>query len=775
MLSRTCFLAWLFFFFLTAEAGAQGSRISGFVIDKVSGEKLIGCYISTEDWLSGTTTNEYGFFSFRIREDFSGKIIVSHIGYGNRSISLDSLAPGELVIFLEPNSEIPEVTIVQTVPPSLDLSGRIGLNPREINRMPAFFGERDILRSLQFKPGVQMGKEGSTGIIVRGGGPDQNLFLVDGVPLYYVQHLGGLLSTFNPDAMNTAYFIKSGFPAHLGGRLSSVTDIRLKDGNKDDLRGSWSVGTIAFTGTVEGPLGENTTFLVSGRRCNIDLFTRVLSLLDSDGSGMAGYTFYDASAKIKHTLNARNSLYVTLFSNRDRVFLRFWDRDTTENLKRSFRNTLEWGNHLGSLRLNHVYDHRNIGDISVSGSFFSYSNVVDVSAESNGIILRQNGFKNGTTIRELHFRYDHQYYFSNKIHLRMGGDFSLHTFEPFNTVIGAGNDYFLQSLPEFNSYLESIITPFSQLKINAGVRNSLIWYEDLTRNIIEPRVALKYEIIHGIWSIRTSYSRMSQPIHLVSDNSGGIPVDMWTPSSGFIPVELSDEVSIGMEYSLSGEKNLSFQLEGFLKKQDNLVELNPGSNIYAVLSSPARSLTNGGTGSIAGVEFLAEKMEGVVTGWISYMFIRNRRLFEGINEGRSYPYIYEKPHNLYVVLMTKVSENINISAAWQLTSGNSLTLPAGKFTVPVIYDQEFPVYGEAHLYGPKNSVRLEPYHRLDLSVDFHKELKRGHRVFNLSLINAYNKQNPFFLFYMNNDKGESALHQLCLFPIIPSVSYRYEF
>jgi hypothetical protein len=775
MLKGKYIIVSLLFFSCFSRVTGQDTRISGFVVDKTTGEKLIGCYILTEDKLSGTSTDEYGFFSFDISDYSAGQIIVSHIGYESRSISIDSLTVGGAIVFLETNFEIPEVSIIQTVPPSLSLSGRVDINPKEINRMPAFFGERDILRSLQFKPGIQMGKEGSTGIVVRGGGPDQNLFLVDGVPLYYVQHLGSLLSTFNPDAVNAAYFIKSGFPAHLGGRLSSVTDIRLKDGNMDDLSGTLSVGTVAIKGTIEGPLGDNTSFLISGRRCNLDLFTRVVSLLESDGKGMAGYTFYDANLKIKHKLNSNNSLYVTLFSNRDRVFLRFWDKDSTENLKRSFRNILEWGNHFTSFRLNHIYNHKNISDLSISYSLFRYSNTVENSVESDGIELIQNGFKNGTSIQELLFRYDHNYYYNNRFTFKFGSDFRFHAFRPFNSDIGIGLHHSLQSLPEFNSYLEAFITPFSRLTINTGIRYSILWYDERTTSVIEPRLSLKYEIIHDRLDIRTSYSRMSQPVHLVSDNSGGIPVDIWIPSSNYIPVELSDQVNIGVDYCISKAKKLCFQFDGFIKKQHNLIELLPGNNIYSILNSPAESLTTGGKGSILGFELLAEKKAGSFTGWISYMYIRNHRIFEGINEGMSYPYIYEKPHNLYVVLMTKLSENISISAAWQLTSGNSYTLPVGKFSVPVIYDLEDPIYGEAHIYGPKNSTRLKPYHRLDLSIDFHKKLKKGQRIFNISLFNAYNKQNPFFLFYMNNDHEESVLHQLCLFPIIPSLSYRYEF
>ena len=775
MLNSKHILLWFLFFYCFSKVSAQDTRISGIVVDKTTGEKLIGCYISSVDRSSGTSTNEYGFFSFDIGNSSIEQIIISHVGYASRNISCDSLAAGGEAIFLEPDLEIPEVTIIQTVPPSLSLSGRVDINPKEINRMPAFFGERDVLRSLQFKPGIQMGKEGSTGIVVRGGGPDQNLFLVDGVPLYYVQHLGSLLSTFNPDAVNTAYFIKSGFPAHFGGRLSSVTDIRLKDGNQDDLTGSISVGTVAIKGTIEGPLGENTSFLVSGRRCNIDLFTRILSLLDSDGKGMTGYTFYDASLKIKHELDKNNALYVTLFSNKDRVFLRFWDKDSVENLKYTFRNNLDWANHFGSLRLNHIYDHKNIADLSISYSLFRYANIVEHTAKSDGIETIQNGFRNGTSIREFLFRYDHHYYYNNHVSVRFGGNFNFHAFKPINNVEGIGLDHIHQSLPEFNSYLESLITPLSRLRINTGIRYSIFWYDELTRSIIEPRLSIKYEIIHDKLNIGASYSRMSQPVHLVSDNSGGIPVDMWIPSSDFIPVELSDQVSIGMDYCISKVDNFCFQFNGFIKKQHNLIELHPGNNIYGVLNSPEESLTTGGMGSIIGFELLAEKKVGSFTGWISYMYIRNHRVFEGINEGMSYPYIYEKPHNLYMVLMMRLSKNISISAAWQLTSGNSFTLPIGKFTVPVIYDLEDPIYGVAHIYGPKNSIRLKPYHRLDLSVDFYKKLKKGQRIFNVSLINAYNKQNPFFLFYMNNDQEESVLYQLCLFPIIPSLSYRYEF
>ncbi len=754
---------------------AQVISVGGFVIDKNTGEKLIGCNVVVKNELIGTSTNEYGFFSIRIPDLDSRQIVISYVGYESQIIDIDSLEGGLSEIELEPNLEIPEVAVKRSVPHSLDLASIIVINPKEINRMPSFFGERDILRTLQLKPGVQMGKEGSSGIIVRGGGPDQNLFLVDDVPLYYVQHMGNLLSTFNPDAVNSAYFIKGGFPARYGGRLSSVTDIRLKDGSKNDLKGTWTIGTIAFKGTLEGPLNDKTTFLVSGRRCNLDLFTRVLSLWDSEGKGMAGYTFYDANLKVKHQLNEKNALFLTLFSNKDRVFLRFWDKDTIEDIKFTYKNILDWGNHFASVRLNHLYNEKHISDLSVSYSVFNYFNKVELEAESEERELSYYGLNNGTSIHELLVRYDHSYHHNNTLSFRFGAGYNLHRFRPYNnhTVdsLASGATY----MPEIYSYFETSFSPMARIKMNAGLRNTTLWHDGTINSKIEPRISLKGLVIPGILDITVSYSRMSQAVHLVSDNSGGIPVDMWIPVSTYAPTEYSDQVSLGAKWRVSETKDISILIEGFLKKQKNLVELLPGNNIFYVLEKPQESMSNGGTGSIYGVEFSVEKNTGLITGWISYMYIRNFREFKDINQGVRYPYIYEKPHNLYMVLMTKLNENINFSASWQITSGNSFTLPVGKYTVPVIHFMENPMTGEAHIYGPKNSTRLKPYHRMDVSFDFHKKLRKGSRVFNISLYNVYNKQNPFFLFYMNNEAGESTLHQLCLFPILPSISYRYNF
>ncbi len=680
-----------------------------------------------------------------------------------------------ILISLEPNLEIPELIVYNSKSGNLETASTLNISPSEINRMPSFFGERDILRTIQLKPGVQMGKEGSTGLVVRGGGPDQNMYVVDGVPLYYVQHMGNLLSTFNADAIKSATIIKGGFPARYGGRLSSITDIRIKDGNNKVMKGSFTLGMIAVKGYLEGPINDKTTYLLSARRCNLDLITRPLSLLQSDGEGMAGYTFYDANLKIRHQVDQKNALYVSLFTNRDKLFLRFWDNDTIANKDYNFSNILHWGNYSATVRWNHVYNSNHIGDFSVSHSFFNYSHSIKLKAESQDNPLFSHEVSNGTSINESIAKYEHNYYFNNKLTLRFGGGLALHHFNPHKNITGDSIRNNPSIIPELNGYLEVIYCPIQRIKLNLGYRHTIQLMEGNWMYTPEPRISLLTRIIPDHLNLSISYSRMSQNVHLISDNSGGIPVDIWLPASNTLPQESSDQVSLGISHHFAPKYGLSLSLEGFIKKQNNLVELRPGNNILYVLNNTEKSLSTGGTGSIYGLDFSLEKKRGSFTGWISYMYIINRRQFDDINQGKTYPYIYDKPHNLSVIVMTKLSNRIRLSASWQISSGNLFTLAEGEYTVPVIYFGAQSINGEAHLYGEKNSTRLNPYHRLDVSLDFHKRLINGTRIFNISLYNAYNKQNPFFLFYMKNDNGESTLRQLCMFPLIPSLSYRYDF
>lgn len=766
----------LFFFIWVHQLSfSQTRNISGFVVDERSGEKLIGCNVILKSTSKGTSTDEYGYFHLDYSENGPDHIAISYVGFTTREIEVCEVIDSIIVVELSPSMEIPEVSVHRSVPQSLETASLITINPTEVNRMPSFFGEKDIFKTMQLKPGVQMGKEGSTGMIVRGGGPDQNQFLVDGVPLYYIQHLGNLLSAFNPDAVNAAYLIKGGFPAHYGGRLSSITDIRLKDGNNNGFTGSWTLGTLAFKGSLEGPIGDKTTFFLSGRRCNLDLITRVLSLIQSDGEGMAGYTFYDANLKIKHQVDKQNTLYLTMFSNRDKVFLRFWENDTLAENRFTFKSILNWGNHFASLRFNHVYNNKHTGDFSLSHSFFHYSNTISLIAKAHDQVLFDHTIINGTSINESLTRYEHNFFFSNTLRFRFGGGLNMHRFNPSRNFSGDTLWSAVSFIPEIYTYLVADYSPADFLKINAGFRNTLSKGKEQIFFSPEPRISVKSQLIPDQLSLTLSYSRMSQLVHLVSDNSGGIPVDIWLPATKYLPPEISDQLSLGLAYQFPGPQGFSFNLEGFVKQQKNLIELRPGNNIFYVLDKPEESIANNGTGTIHGVECAIAKEYGKLTGWLNYMYIRNRRQFDVINQGISYPYIYDKPHNLSAVLLTELNKNISLSVSWQISSGNLFTLPIGKYSVPDIYFSEESIDGEAHLYGSKNSTRLTPYHRLDLSLDFFKKLNQGTRIFNISLFNAYNKQNPFFLFYMENEHGETKLHQLSLFPLIPSFSYRYDF
>ena len=750
---------------------AQKQIISGFVKDSLSGEKLIGAnlYPDNMDW--GHITDEHGFFSITINSKIDTYINISYVGYKTRRINIIHLRSTGTVIFLRPDLSIPEIEIRGNLL-RMPESGQISIDPQIVNRMPSFLGEKDLLRSLQFRSGVQTGKEGSAGLVVRGGSPDQNLFQVDGVPLYYFHHLGNLLSSFDPDAINSATFFKGGFPAHLGGRLSSITDIRLKDGNKDQLKGVFSLGTLAMKASIEGPLSKSSSFLFSVRRCNLDLLTRSLSYLNSNGNGIAGYTFYDGNIRIRQKLNANNYLYLTLFSNRDRIFLKFREIDEVKDINRTFQDNLSWSNNFGSIRLNHQYNNKNIADLSFSYSQFKYDHSIQNQITYAGIENRL-GINSGTSVKDAIFKYDHAFYPNNILKIRYGSNITFHRYEPYNyESIGATNLKVYNST-EMSAYIESKLN-LENIGSNLGLR-----YTTLPGNyffhILEPRINIAYNVIPEKVMVSSSFTKMHQALHLVSDNSGGIPVDIWIPATSILPPEISNQFDVGIELHNFFNEHLSLRIDGFIKMQHHLLELIPGNSIYKVLESPGLSIESDGKSKIQGFEVELKKQAGKYSGWISYMYIRNKRQFEVLNNGKPFSYLYEKPHNLNVVLLTALNNKINLSLTWQFTSGMSTNLPIGRYAVPLIPGIDNPVVGEAHIYGSKNSIRLKPYHRLDLSVDFIKKWSDKKRIINLSLINAYNRKNPFFLFYMQNNSGETTLHQLCLFPILPSFNYRIEF
>ncbi len=775
----------LILFAMVHQLEGQSRVVSGFVKDSISGEMLIGATVYCPATQRGCVTNNFGFYSLQIPAKDSVHIVAGYIGFAPHSVSLD-LNDDNYNFLLKHNTKLEEVSIHYE-----NFRGNAGtsissLSPEQIKSMPSLLGEPDVLRALQSMPGISSGKEGTSGLYVRGGTPDQNLFLLDDVPLYYVNHLGGFVSTFDPDAIKSVKVYKAGFPARYQGRLSSIVDIRLKDGNMKERRQAFSLGIISSKYFIETPLKKDTSsVMLSVRRCNVDLITRLISLIDSDFDGMSGYTFYDMNFKYNRIINEKNRVYFSLYGGRDKLFINMWDSGSDDNgdYKYSFNQKQRWGNLMGSLRFNHVYRADLFSNTTLSYSQFFYRNSGQLKSDdySEGerevskeqYMFLQSGASDIILKKEL------TYFMNEKHRFDLGLSATMHVFNPGESRY---SENFTQNssakdliVPRLGIYLSDEYQITQKLLAELGLAGSVFRTDNRYYHYLEPRLSSSYFLSeHAFFKI--SYARMHQLVHLLSNSGIGLPTDIWIPSTRSIEPGESDQLAIGLETKAGKEKNWSFSIEGFYKKLGGLIELKEGVSLFSASSSWEEKVETGGIGNIKGLELFLEKEKGSLTGRMSYTFTKNERQFRNINNGKPYPYHYNRLHDFSIFLNQKLNGNVNISAAWFYSTGFPITLAQAK------YNFEFPLVDgsfkpeEVHVYNERNSSSMPDYHRLDLGVHLKKKVRKGIRTWSLSVYNAYNRQNAYYLFY-DRKKGsdEIGLYQFSLFPVIPSFSYSLEF
>jgi len=771
---------------------AQKVTISGFVEDKETGERLTGASIYNSKSTIGTISNSYGFYSITFIKADTINLIASFVGYKKIQNILSPSHDTTINFYLIQENYINEVTISRQNYKKIERTNfmsTIEIPIKQINSLPALMGETDVLRTFQLMPGIKAGKEGTSGLYVRGGSPDQNLFLLDDVPLYYVNHIGGFVSTFDPNALNSVKLIKGGFPARYGGRLSSVLDIRLKEGNIFEKHGSYTFGLIASKLFLEGPIKKDTSsYMVSIRRCNIDLVTRLLSLWDSNGEAMAGYTFYDINIKLNYRISTNDRLYLSFYDGRDKIFVNSWDSDYNDNLisipeyKYKFRSNIRWGNFMGSLRWNHIYNSKLFNNTTLSYTQFFYinNNILKQFQRSDNTLLSKSQIKFNSGVNDFILKSEFDYFKSNIHKIKAGLAGIFHIFNPGITIyknLDIANDSLKNSkiiIPELTGYIEDLIYFSPEFSMNIGMHSSLLIVENKTYFSLQPRFLMRH-LLHDNWALKLSYSKMVQPVHLLSNSGGGLPTDLWVPATRQLEPEISHQCAVGFAHTLMRKHNIEFSTEFYYKLLSNLIELKEGTSFYSGSVYWQDKVELDGIGKIYGAELLLQKKEGKTTGWIGYTYSKNNRKFENINDGNYYPYRYDRTHDLSIVVSHAFSENFSLSATWIYGTGNPVTLAVGKYDVMILnYDEEFE-FDEAHIYNGRNDFRMPAYHKLDLGFNFSKPVRRGIRTWNISIYNVYNRLNPCFLFYDLENNGQIRLYQISLFPIIPSISYSYKF
>ena len=770
---------------------AQVHTISGFVEDARSGEKLISANIYDSKTLKGTISNNYGFYSLTLPE---GKIelIYSFVGYAPIKKQINLVKDTIINISLEPSVEIQEVTItdnrVLSKVKSTQMS-RIEIPVETIKNLPVLLGEVDIIKTIQLLPGVQSGSEGASGLYVRGGGPDQNLVLLDGVPVYNVNHLFGFFSVFNADAINTVSLTKGGFPARYGGRLSSVLDIRMKEGNTKEIKGEGSVGIISSKLAIEGPIvKDKTSFIVSGRRTYIDILSYPIQYFMAKSEDIdklrAGYYFYDVNAKINHKFSDKSRLYLSSYMGSDKVYALIKDKGYNYKEENNFK--LRWGNITSALRWNYILNNKLFSNTTLTYSRFKFLTGLESIYEEDGK-KDEFGIDYSSGIYDWAVKIDFDFMPNPNNYIRFGVNNTYHTFNPgintfrvlsdnsdsdIDTTFGNKNIY----ANEFYLYVEDDIKLSSKIKSNIGLHYSNFSVKGKIYHSLEPRFSIRY-LYNEKLSFKAAATKMTQYIHLLTNSTLNMPTDLWVPVTDTINPLRSWQYAAGAVYALTDKIDVS--IEGFYKNMHNLIEYKEGASYFSA-GDKWEDKIEIGKGWSYGAEFLVKKDLGKTTGWIGYTLSWSERKFENIGFGKTFPYKYDRRHDISVVVTHKFNDKVDVGLTWVYGTGNATTLGIERY---VSLEGSLEGYLEAwdiEYFENRNGFRMPSYHRLDVGVNLHKEKKWGKRTWSFGLYNAYNRQNPFFLYFTHeynnqNDQNKKVLKQLSLFPVIPSVCYKFEF
>ena len=794
------FKLFLLILIITIKTGiAQTVTISGYVKDINTGENLIGAVVFDKKTQKGTETNNYAFYSIKLKKGAKISLTASYIGYRNSLKSFTAEKDTLINFMLVSANEIESVII--TAEKSIHKKPEVSILNiplKNIKQMPTLSGDPDILKIFQLMPGVQQGQEGSGSLYVRGGTSDQNLFLIDDVPLYYVNHLGGFVSVFDDNAVNSAKMYKGGFPARYGGRLSSVIDIRMKDGNIKKYHGELKTGIISSKIFFEGPIKKDkTSFMFSARRSNSDIFTRPLSSIEDKGFS-AAYTFFDIYGKLRYKISDKNTLYWSSYSGRDRISLKDngdvpKDPDPFELPDKNKYESyffMKWGNQTSNIRWNHLFGNKLFGNLIFSYSNFYLNTEKEyLKRDSSSAVLEHAKGTYNSGIKDIIAKLDFDYYPVNSHKIKFGINGIKHFFKPgisnyyekdnniqIDTAFGNKNT----NTQEADIFAEDEITIKHFFSCNIGIR--AVYFVNFDYNYFsrQPRVALNFRISDR-FSLKTAYSVIEQNMHLLTSTGTGIPSDIWLPASKKLKPEKSNQYAVNLTY-IFPENNINVTAEIYYKEMFNLIDFKENASYLKDNTDWLNIVEPEGYGKSYGFEFLAQKKHGNLNGWISYTYSKSERKFKNINKGKFYPSAYDRPHNFALVINYKLRKNITFSANWVFMSGNVITFPFLKYQIELLenkdYNNELINYyndfykknAVAYYYGSKNNFRLPPYHRLDINFLFTKKKKRGVRTWQAGLYNAYFHKNIFFLYY----KGED-LYKFTLFPVIPSISYSFAF
>ncbi|MEJ7738103.1 MAG: TonB-dependent receptor [Chitinophagaceae bacterium] len=779
----------LFFYVLIISVASSAQKkftLSGYAKDSLSGETLIGGTITVNGIGKGVNSNVYGFYSITLPSG-NYSISCSHVGYRTKQVEVDLQKSQSLEFLLAPSISANAEVIVYSRRRDANVKnaqmGKIDLSINQIRSLPVLLGEVDILKTLQLLPGVRNAGEGNAGFYVRGGGPDQNLIMLDDAVVYNTGHLFGFFSIFNADAIKNTSLIKGGMPAQYGGRLSSVLDVAMKEGNMNKLQVDGGIGLIASRLSVEGPIKKDkASFIVSARRTYIDVLIKPFIKKTSSFYG-SGYYFYDLNTKVNYTFSEKDRLYLSGYFGRDVFDFR--------NSQRSFSANIPWGNSTATLRWNHVFSRKLFANTTLVYNDYKFA----FNASQNTL-----AFNLASGIRDLTAKVDFDYYPAPQHKLKYGGLYTHHKFTP-NIVSGRQDSIEFKPNSDGNKfanewalYLQDDWELSDKFQLHTGLR-----YSNLTQvgpyNIfqrdedgnkldsivfkrgaaiknyggLEPRATLRYAV-NDESSFKAAVTRNLQYIHLVSNAGSTLPTDLWVPSTYRVKPQISWQYSAGF-FKNFNDNMLETSVELYYKQMQNQIEYREGYT--PSLKDPEEEFVFG-KGWSYGSEFFINKIKGRFTGWIGYTLSWTWRKFDQLNEGQKFPAKYDRRHDLSLVGMYELNKKWKLSAVFVYGTGNATTLPERFYIINGVLAQE---------YSKVNKYRLAPYHRFDISASYtpvSKKPKRLKSSWIFSIYNTYSRLNPYFLYfdqegspYDNTLKVEAR--QVSLFPIIPSVTWNFRF
>lgn len=775
------FLPGLLILLSIAASSQTKYTISGYVREKNSQENLPGVPVVNMKAKSGTTTNNYGFYSLTQSAD-TIDFFVSYVGYipyrmkflltkdTTITVELETVELETVVITDQQSEKISEGTQMSTV----------SIPVEQIKSIPALLGEKDVLKVVQLMPGVHSGSEGSSGFYVRGGGADQNLIILDDATVYNAYHLFGFFSIFNGDALKSVELTKGGFPARYGGRLSSVLEMQMKEGNKQEFHGEAGIGLISSRATFEGPIVKGrSSFLVSGRRTYLDALTYPLQPDDEK----VGYFFHDFNAKVNYELNPKNRIYLSGYFGQDKFYARFNYTGSSERL------SFGWGNATSTLRWNHLWNDRLFSNTS-----FIFTNYKLAIKDEQEYTNETFSLEYSSGIRDFSLKHDFDFAPGPDHFMKFGFISTYHRFSPSAIVIKSSfepdNLFKQQILESFESgiYFEDDWTMTDRLKVNFGFRLSHFYTLKTHYLRPEPRVAARFMIDENS-SVKACFTIMNQYLHLLSNTGVGLPTDLWVPATKNVKPQQSWQAAAGYARDIPKHK-LMVSAEVYYKHSTDVLGYKEGAS-FLMIEDPTsgeevqweRNVTSG-QGWSYGFELLVQRKVGKFTGWIGYTLSWTWLQFDSLNFGEKYYARYDRRHDISLVGIYKINDHITLSATWVFGTGSAITLPQAEYVVyshdPTSSQTSTPnmYYNSYYVsdYGPKNSFRMEAYHRMDIGVQFHKKKKHWERTFELSCYNLYNHKNPFF-YYIGYDSvtNQRKLKQVSLFPIIPSIAWTFKF